>query len=48
MGVQERIRAIRLMEKLEAKPEVAEKLGVVVINAVRNAKDPICTKKDNI
>ena len=47
MGVQERIRAIRLLEKLEANPVVAEKLGVVVVNAVRNAQDPICDKKDN-
>lgn len=48
MGVQERIRAIRLMEKLEANPAVAEKLGVAVVNAIRNAQDPICDKKDNI
>ena len=47
MGVQERIRAIRLMEKLEANPEVAEKLGVVVANAIRNAQDPLCAKKDH-
>ena len=47
MGVQERIRAIRLMEKLEANPEVAEKLGATVVNAIRNAQDPICAKKDH-
>ena len=47
MGVQERIRAIRLMEKLETNPAVAEKLGVVVVNTIRNAQDPICAKKDN-
>ena len=47
MGVRERIRAIRLMEKLEANPAVAERLGVVAVNAIRNAQDPICAKKDN-
>ena len=47
MGVQERIRTIRLMEKLEANPVVAEKLGVVVVNTIRNAQDPICAKKDH-
>lgn len=47
MGVRERIRAIRLMEKLEANPEVAEKLGIAVVNAIRNAQDPLCAKKDN-
>ena len=47
MGVRERIRAIRLMEKLEANPAVAERLGVVALNEIRNAQDPICVKKDN-
>ena len=47
MGVQERIRAIRLMEKLEANPAVAEKLGVAVVNAIRNAQDSICAKKND-
>lgn len=34
LGVRERIRAIRLMEKVNKNPAAAEKLGIIVMNAL--------------
>lgn len=34
MGIRERIRAIRLMEKVNKNPAAAEKLGIIVMNGL--------------
>lgn len=45
VGVRERILTIRLMEKVKENPAAAEKLGIVVINKMRNLKNACSSGK---
>lgn len=48
LGVRERILTIRLLKKVNVSPAVAEKLGIVVINELRNMQEEInLGKADN-
>ncbi len=44
LSVKERILAIRLMDKVNANPGAAEKLGIVVVNDPEKLRDTVSEK----